>query len=162
MIHVFDNVLSESKVDYFYNTIKNHFLDRLEEGYNSADWYPTRNISLDNDNPVIEEIKDFIESKLRVKLTPDSAELQTWPIGSDSDLHIHDAVGRMHGDYNSLLYLNDDFDDGEFYTENGIIIKPMKNRLTFFNGRYTYHGVKKVARNHRHTIIFWWKNTQFY
>jgi len=29
--------------------------------------------------------------------------------------------------------------------------------LTFFDGSKTYHGVKKVKKKDRKTIIFWWK-----
>jgi hypothetical protein len=60
-----------------------------------------------------------------------------------------------------LLYLNDDFEGGEFFTDTGIRIKPKKNRLTFFNGSAIPHGLTKVEKAHRYTIIFWWKGTRF-
>jgi len=64
-------------------------------------------------------------------------------------------------DYNSLLYLNDDFDGGVFFAE-AMGITPVPGRLTFFDGTKVPHGLTKVSKAHRHTIIFWWKDTQFY
>ena len=60
-------------------------------------------------------------------------------------------------EYNSLIYLNEKFKGGEFYTKNGINLKPKKGMLTFFNGQTVHHGVKKVFNNDRKTIIFWWR-----
>ena len=56
-----------------------------------------------------------------------------------------------------MLYLNDDFLGGEFYTESGIVLKPKKGMLTLFNGATVKHGVKKVLEKDRYSIIFWWK-----
>jgi hypothetical protein len=58
------------------------------------------------------------------------------------------------------LYLNDDFEGGEFYTEHGIVVKPNKGMLTFFDGKNIMHGVKDLKGNVRYNIIFWWHNTR--
>lgn len=142
--------------------VAQHFEQMLAQQHDYMAFYPTRNVILKPEDPIIAIVQTFLESKIKARLTCYEAELQTWPIKSYSKLHVHDKPGRIQGDYNSLLYLNDDFDSGEFYTNTGIIITPKKNRLTFFDGKHTYHGVKPVERNHRYTAIFWWKNTQFY
>ena len=46
--------------------------------------------------------------------------------------------------YNSLIYLNDDFKGGEFFTRNGIKLKPQAGMLTLFDGSKVSHGLKKV------------------
>ena len=118
-------------------------------------------MTLDDDDKIIKMVQDLLESKLRLKLTCHHAELQTWPIGVDSPLHVHEkSGGREKGDYNSLLYLNDNFEDGEFYTSHGVTIKPKKNRLTFFDGKNIPHGVKQIYGHHRYSVIFWWINTK--
>ena len=92
-----------------------------------------------------------------LKLTAEQAEIQNHHVNSSADLHIHNDLGREHIIYNSLIYLNDNFDGGHFITKNGISIKPEKGMLTFFNGQKVYHGVKRVLKNDRKTIIFWWR-----
>jgi hypothetical protein len=107
-------------------------------------------------------VKNILESKINVNIGGvDNAEIQCWPVDSYSIPHIHDSQGREPTDFNSLLYLNDDFEGGEFFTENGIMIKPIPGRLTFFDGSKIKHGLNKVLNTNRYTLIFWWKNTKF-
>ena len=169
MIHIFDNVIDEKLLEEYLTTIENHYnkMSVLNDRYRNPDghvnFYPTRNVQLKPDNVIVDSIKNYLESKIKVKLTCYDVELQTWPIDSWSKVHNHSTDSlRVTGDYNSLLYLNDGFLGGEFYTSNGIMIQPKKNRLTFFNGNDIDHGVKPVMEKHRYTIIFWWKNTKFY
>jgi len=56
-------------------------------------------------------------------------------------------VEEIFSDYNSLLYLNDNFSGGEFFTETGLTIKPIPGRLTFFDGSIVTHGVNKSLRS---------------
>lgn len=160
MICVWDNVLPDEAVTMYYNKINSHFKEHCEKGFDKKEWYPARNIDV-TDDLIAKEVQQFIESKLRVKLSLVQAELQTWYVGSFTDLHTHTNQERENGDFNSLLYLNHNFEGGEFYTKN-IVVSPIANRLTFFNGKETAHGLKKVQGNDRHTIILWWKNTIFY
>ena len=104
----------------------------------------------------------YINKRFDLELVADQAEIQNHNVNSSSDLHIHNDLGREHIKYNSLLYLNDNFDGGQFITKNGINIKPEKGMLTFFDGQQVHHGVKKVLKNDRKTIIFWWRNKNSY
>ena len=60
--------------------------------------------------------------------------------------------------YNSLIYLNNDFDDGAFHTSWGIFINPEPGLLTFFDGKKIFHGVSEVKKKDRFTLAFWWKD----
>ena len=82
------------------------------------------------------------------------AELTLWPIQSQSTRHIHEEPDRAHGTYNSILYLNDNYLGGEFFTDK-ITIKPKAGTITFFNGRKTYHGLNPVYWQNRYCLIFW-------
>jgi hypothetical protein len=159
-MYIWDKILDEKIIKFYYNKIHTHYIKHCENGFDKNLWYPTRNIDITYD-PITQYIKKFIENKIRVKLNVNQAELQTWYDGCETDLHTHTEKGRQICDFNSLLYLNDDFFGGEFYTEN-VVVKPVTNRLTFFDGKNIPHGVKTVQGNDRHTIIIWWQNSEFY
>ena len=106
---------------------------------------------------IVNKVIFFFKKTLNFNLSIRQAQIENWNIGSNSNLHIHDNKGRENGKYNSLIYLNEDFDGGEFFTKNGIVIKPKIGKLTLFNGSKVYHGVKKVYKKDRLTLIFWWK-----
>jgi len=80
--------------------------------------------------------------------------IQMWPPNSYSGFHVHDLNDRRQGTYNSILYLNDNFSGGEFFT-NKIKLKPEPGTLIFFNGKTTPHGLNRVFGNSRYAINFW-------
>ena len=124
--------------------------------------YPWNHRTVDiTTDPLIAKIQHFLEQRLNCTLTLSSAEIQIWPVGAKSLLHKHTSNGKEGTDYNSLLYLNDDFFGGEFYTEYGLSFKPKQGMLTFFNGKEILHGLKDVDGRNRYTIILWWQNTKF-
>ena len=159
---IFDNVCDISLIETYKIKIQMHYEKMLAEGNPPMSWYPTRNIRIKND-PIVNIIQEFLQSRIKMTTECADCELQTWPIDSFSPLHDHadPFFNRQSGDYNSILYLNEDFEGGEFFTGDGILIKPKCNRLTFFNGNVVKHGLRKVKKTHRHGIIFWWKNTKF-
>ena len=151
-VYLLKNFMQQNETTLYIKYIQNKY-DRVGDIKN---WY-TRTIDISQD-PIVDKVKQFIESKLPVKLTCSQAQIQIWPEGSESQLHKHESNDRENGDFNSLIYLNDDFDGGEFITEVSKY-KPEVGTLTFFNGRNNYHGVAQVKKAHRFTLIFWWENT---
>ena len=107
---------------------------------------------------VTDRAKKFVTEELNLRVRCSQAQLQVWPEGSKSELHIHDDKGRDGIIFNSMLYLNDNFLGGEFYTKEGIIIKPRPGLFTTFNGQKIWHGVQPVTKNTRYTFIFWWQS----
>ena len=151
-VYLFKNFVQQNETTLYIKYIQNKY----DRGGNIKDFY-TRTIDISHD-PIVDKVKQFIESRLPVKLKCNQAQIQIWPEGSKSELHRHDYNGRENGDFNSLIYLNDDFDEGEFITDS-LKYKPEVGTLTFFNGRENYHGVTQVKKAHRYTLIFWWENT---
>ena len=147
-VFVFDNYLTSEECDY-YNTLINDL------GVGNYSW-EKRTIDITKDK-IVNKTINFFKNCLNLKLEITQAQIQNWNIGSSSDLHIHNWNGRESTKYNSLIYLNNDFEGGEFFTKNGISIKPKKGLLTIFNGQKVWHGVKTVKNKDRKTIIFWWK-----
>lgn len=151
MLEIFSNYLSKEDCELYASMIRD-----LGEG--QYDWNE-RAVDITNDSIVI-KTKEFIKDKTGLDLEIQEAHLQNWNIGSESELHIHLDRVKNEGieltKYNSLIYLNDDFDGGEFYTKD-LAIKPEQGMLTLFDGSKMYHGVKKVKGKDRKTIILWWK-----
>jgi hypothetical protein len=148
-VNVFKNFLEKSECQ--------EWIDRAPKFTGSYD-FEDRVLDISNHH-IVTRVKNFLENACNCKLNCSSAQIQLWPVNSSSELHIHKDLGREDGDYNSLLYLNDDFDGGEFITKD-LSIKPETGMLTFFDGSHIYHGVREVKYKHRYSLIFWWNNTR--
>lgn len=118
-----------------------------------------RRIDLPSNHKIIQKVENYWNTYFNVNyLKIKDATLQLWPIDGYSKKHVHtnQGFGREGYTYNSLLYLNNNYEGGEFFTDE-ICIKPTPGMLTFFDGRITYHGVKKVKLHNRYTLIFWFE-----
>ena len=127
-----------------------------------AEWVdraPKKETTLDIINfRVTDKAKKFVTEELNLRVRCAQAQLQVWPEGSKRELHIHNDKGREDIVFNSTLYLNDNFLGGEFYTKEGIILKPRPGLFTTFNGQRLGHGVQPVTKNTRYTISFQWQS----
>jgi len=127
-----------------------------------AEWLdraPKKETTLDIINfRVTDKAKKFVTEELNLRVRCAQAQLQVWPEGSKRELHIHNDKGREDIVFNSMLYLNDNFLGGEFYTKEGIILKPRPGLFTTFNGQKLWHGVQPVTKNTRYTISFQWQS----
>jgi len=146
-VEVFKNYLPKNECEEYASLIK-------DLGPGNFDW-SQRTVQITNDS-IVDRVSSFFKEKLNLDLTISMAQLQNWHVGSEGVLHLHKGRGTEESKYNSLIYLNDDFEGGEFYTKNQVI-KPQQGMLTIFDGSITYHGVKEVKKKDRKTIILWWK-----
>ena len=125
---------------------------------NNAYWHKRLvNMTLD---PIVNKVKKFLDKKFNLNLEIAEAQLQNWIKGTYGRLHRHNVdtdPKSVASGYNSLIYLNDDFEGGLFHTEKGIFIKPEPGLLTFFDGRHVFHGTSEVKKKDRFSLIFWWK-----
>ena len=80
--------------------------------------------------------------------------LVKWSPGSFQDLHFDTA--EKDTVLSSITYLNDNFEGGETYFEEGTIFKPKKGRGLFFDGNFYKHGVKKVENDTRYVVATWY------
>lgn len=136
----------------------NSFIDmapKLGKNVNGAFPWDKRAVDI-TDHPIVDRVRNFLTDHTNHKFNIDQAQIQNWHDGSFSELHIHNYDGREHIVFNSLIYLNNDYLGGEFYTKTAEI-KPEIGMLTLFNGQETYHGVKQVEGKDRFTLIFWWR-----
>jgi hypothetical protein len=157
-VFIYENFLERSLCQPYINKIIEHSNKFINDRDRVINW-DKRTIDITID-PIVSKVKSFLEEQLSVRLTCFQAQIQIWPKNCASRLHKHEAsAGRGDTDFNSLIYLNDDYAGGEFYTEKGVCYKPVTGALTFFNGLINMHGVKKVLGSDRFTLIFWWTNT---
>lgn len=56
----------------------------------------------------------------------------------------------------SIIYLNDDFEGGETYFEDGTTFTPKVGRALYFDGNYHKHGVKPITNGTRYTVSAWY------
>jgi len=151
VIYIFKNFLEDKECDKYYNMIN-------DIGYQPSNVkWEDRTLDITED-PITTKVKKYLEKRFDLNLKPQQTEIQNHHVNSALDFHIHNDPIRIVCKYNSLIYLNDNFEGGEFVTKSGIIIKPEKGMLTFFNSQTVWHSVKRVLKNDRKTIIFWWIN----
>jgi phenylpyruvate tautomerase PptA (4-oxalocrotonate tautomerase family) len=143
-ILVFKNFLNKKECNKYIKKVP-----KVSKGTSSWD-KRTSDITKD---PIVEKVTKFLKKQTGLDLKIEEAQTQNWNVGSKSRLHIH--YRRPDNCYTSSLYLNDDFEGGEFFTVDEIM-KPSAGTLTFFNGQKIWHGVKEVFKKDRKTIIFWW------
>lgn len=155
-VYIQENFLSLDEVRFYLNKAKK-FPDEKRSCYNENNpMWKDRNVTI-TDDPIVKKVKFFLNKRFNLNLQIEQAEIQNWIEGSYSQLHIHNGNGRDTTKYNSLIYLNNNFEGGVFFTSNGIVVKPEPGLLTFFDGSQVYHGLSQVKNNDRYTLIFWWK-----
>jgi hypothetical protein len=157
IVFVYENFLEKSLCQPYINRIMEKWNSFQNDDDRIRNW-KKKTIEITSD-PIVIKVKSFLEEQLSVRLTCSQAQIQIWPRNIEGFLHKHDSNGRENTDFNSMIYLNDDYEGGEFYTEKGVCYKPTVGALTFFNGAINMHGVKKVLGTDRFTLIFWWTNT---
>ena len=83
-----------------------------------------------------------------------------WPTGKSMPYHKDYGAENEYMDrnYNSLVYLNDDYLGGELLVPSlNIKLKPKKGTLVAFQGGNTPHGVGEILQGTRYTVICWWE-----
>ena len=88
----------------------------------------------------------------------DWAEIVRWPIGSHQSLHFDNA--KDNTTLASIVYLNENFEGGQTYYEDGTTIQPVTGRGLFFDGIFYKHGVKEVSKNIRYVVATWYKKNE--
>ena len=151
-MHLIKDAVDKDTLDKLLSKAKKSFdLSKVK-----IDDISTRCVLLD-DLFLLLNIKNKLETKFNISLDIQAMEINCWCVGSESTRHIHDENNRDGTKYNAILYLNNDYEGGEFFTDS-MQYKPNAGDLLFFNGQTIYHGLNKVKKNHRYNIIFWWKD----
>jgi hypothetical protein len=154
MFCVFDNVIDIQKCAELISLAPD--VNKIETIMPLTPKWDDRVINI-NQHPIVEYVEAFLSITFKQHFKAYNTELQLWPPGAHAPMHIHNSPFRLNNgtQRNSMLYLNNDFEGGEFTTDD-IVVIPKPGRLTLFNGSNVRHGVNKVLKKPRFTIIFWW------
>ena len=146
-------------IDIRYNIFSdqeiNNFLHLFSQNSKSQDVY-------DGNNTTFLDIEGVDKENMAKKYEPyigdnliDWCQMVKWPENSYQVNHLDRASDKTT--IASITFLNDNFDGGETYFNEGTIIRPCKNKTIFFSGLLIVHGVKKVLNGERFTIATWYK-----
>lgn len=103
-------------------------------------------------------VRGVIEAEYPVRIKNRSAKIAEWTKNNIYDLHIDDLGINDFNNMSVTIYLNDDFEGGEYYfpTQNKTF-KPRMGDLIIFPGNMHYnHIISKVTSGSRYTIPLWY------
>jgi len=84
----------------------------------------------------------------------DWLEIVKWPSPNPGkNLHLDNASSSTT--LSSIIYLNDDYEGGHTYFEDGTTFAPVTGRAIFFDGQYYKHGVSPISKSPRYTVATW-------
>lgn len=100
--------------------------------------------------------------RLTQPIYADLLQIMSWPVGIHMPPHADNANpdgsphAMAHRDFSGVVYLNDDYQGGEFFfTALDTVIKPKKGMLVAFTaGFYHEHAVLRVEGSRRLTMPF--------
>ena len=109
---------------------------------------------------------DTVQNYHGHRLYLEALTLVSWPEGKGMGLHYDNATGYGNDDtatpwrdFSAIVYLNEDFDDGELYfqkDEATLDIKPETGMMVSFNsGSSNWHGVRPCKNGIRYTMGLW-------
>ena len=147
-VYILKNFLSNKECDKYFKMID-------DIGYNAKPIpWEERAVEITTD-PIVDKVTKYINERFNLNLIVEQAETQNHNINSYSVFHVHDHEVRKHIVYNSLLYLNDNFEGGETIV-NKVKIKPKKGLMILFSGNNIKHGVNTIKKGERYTIPCWY------
>lgn len=158
-VYRFSNVFTADEISNLLETAKKELKDN-PEFFDDTESQLVLCANANSQTEVVNKVKTILKEKLNVTTNCNDIQYQVWKVGTQSDPHVHDEGERVYCDYNTMIYLNDDYDGGEFYTLDDKEFKPNTGDVTFFNGELVWHGVRPVKNKDRYTMIIWWFNTK--
>jgi hypothetical protein len=116
------------------------------------------NLNLNNHSSLIKKLNK-ISLQLNNSIV-DYFQIVKWPAPNEGK-SLHKDVGRLHTSLSSIIYLNDEFEGGHTYFEDGTSFAPLTGRAIFFDGQYFVHGVSEIKNKDRYTVATWFKKNEF-
>jgi hypothetical protein len=164
MIKIYENFLDKEELELYNNLIK---LNLWQKTSKNDTWNERlKNLKIKENKNLIKKIKNKITSNQNCSgdIYLETLQLVSWKVGDEQDPHAdsENADGSLHPypwrNFSSIVYLNDSFLGGQTYFLNqNIYIQPKVGTLVCFPGTVEFlHGVEKILKGNRYTIILFW------
>ena len=86
-------------------------------------------------------------------------EIVKWP-SPNIGKALHRDIVSASTVLSSIIYLNDNYEGGHTYFEDGTTFAPLTGRAIFFDGQYYCHGVSSISKGPRYTIATWFTHAE--
>ena len=129
---VIENFISSKEADYFINfhkknfNLNNHFCIKHRETEVIQCGLVSNNAKIKKMNNILNKFVKKINKKYEINYF----QIVKWPTYEFQPKHVDFDIHP----YTSILYLNDDFEGGETYYEDGTLFSPITGRILYFNG----------------------------
>lgn len=147
MILILEDFISDREVEDLINHYKNN-------KSNASPWYGTSTVTLDEKfSDLGLRINNFVKN-FNAKI--DWGKIVSWPKDSYQPLHFDDASKQTT--LSSIIYLNEGYQGGQTFFEDGTVVSPKIKRALFFDGTKYKHGVNQIQEGERFTLAIWYKS----
>ena len=102
---------------------------------------------------IVFALNNYLNTKWVIAF-PELVQVVHRPPGTEHRMHFDEA--RETTTMTSITYLNEDYEGGETFFEDGLIVKPKIGRTIYFDGINYQHGVKEITSGHRYVIAAWY------
>ena len=167
--NVVPDALCKSIMNYDYNFQPSTYANHKGKTTNSNDRVLMDECWVGKDDVYYEDIKASFERTIKkyseefplfsVQHITDF-RINRYPLGGFMSSHvdnIHHSHGQQYGypQVSALLYLNDDYEGGEFYVA-GKMFEPKRGSAIIFPSNFMFpHGAKTVMKGTRWSIVTW-------
>lgn len=149
MININDDFINDDEIQRLLSFFENN-KDK------ASSWHGTLTLSLDSSFADLGNKINKYASQFGAQI--DWGKIVHWPKETYQPLHFDNASDKTI--LSSIIYLNDGYQGGQTYFEDGTIIAPKKRRSLFFDGTKYKHGVHKIQEGDRYTLAVWYKPRQ--
>lgn len=162
-LKVFTNFISPEECKEIIESIKNSNPSSEKPVQFSADGDPLTFRRDWDINPHIDKysniVRGVIEAEYPVRVKNRSAKIAEWSKNDVYDLQIDDLGINDFNNMSVTIYLNDDFEGGEYHFPiQNKIFRPKAGDLIIFPGNMYYnHIITKISSGSRYTIPLWYE-----
>lgn len=154
MIIILDNILTVNECNKLINIYENN-KDKSHVWGNPI-FYPLNFNFIQNKFTlnILNKIKTIVQIYNK-NIIIDWAEIVKWIPKTYMNPHVDNASEKTI--LTSIIYLNNNYENGQTYLTEGTIIAPKIGRMVIFDGRKYEHGVNEILNNFRYTLPIWYK-----
>ena len=155
MIVILDDILTVDECNQIIDIYENN--KDKSHSWGNPNFYPLNFKHIENEFTLnmlskIESIAQMCNENIVI----DWAEIVKWISETYMNPHLDEASDKTI--LTSIIYLNNNYKNGQTYLTEGTVIAPKIGRMVIFDGKKYEHGVNKILNNCRYTLPIWYKS----